>query len=90
MISEKAVNYLRSIGVSDKQINTVVAALKAEPIRPRGHWIDTGWVCQTDEIIYGYGCSECGGISFFRKYDNKILGGKWCHYCGADMQESEE
>lgn len=61
--------------------------------RPTGHWIDTGWVCQTDETLYGYGCSECGGLSFFRKFDNKILGGKWCHCCGARMiepQESEE
>lgn len=66
-----------------------------QPSRPTGHWIDTGWKCQTDEdeILYGYGCSECGGISFFRKSCNEILGGKWCHCCGAKMagtQESEE
>lgn len=64
-----------------------------QPSRPTGHWIYTGWVCQTDEILYGYGCSKCGAISFFRKSNNKILGGKWCHCCGMKMvnpQESEE
>ena len=59
----------------------------AQPERIRGRWIYTGvkfpnWEGQAvSEVI----CSECNGISYFRRAFDKYIGANICPNCGADM-----
>jgi hypothetical protein len=58
-----------------------------QPERIRGRWIYTGvkfpnWEGQVvSEAI----CSECNGISYFRRAFDKYIGANICPNCGADM-----
>lgn len=80
---------LNDVGVLDAEdINTVFRMLPPEqPERIRGRWIYTGvkfpnWEGQ---IVSEAICSECNGISYFRRAFDKYIGANICHNCGADM-----
>ena len=58
------------------------------PAPKKGKWIDTDVTllnrqgCLVHEVI----CSECNGISYFRKMGNKYIGANFCPSCGAKME----
>lgn len=90
MTKEQAINYLKSSGFSDEQIEAVTEAFSEE--RKTGRW---------EFVSYGdglgnYHCSECRAIasSYFvgclvnRHWEYKLT--KYCPKCGAKMEGAEE
>ena len=87
---EALIDALNDVGVLDAEdINTVFRMLPPEqPERIRGHWIYTGvkfpnWEGQ---IVSEAICSECNGISYFRRAFDKYIGANICPNCGAEME----
>ena len=66
-----------------------IKALPSVTLAPKKEkWIDTDVTllnrqgCLVHEVI----CSECNGISYFRKMGNKYIGANLCPNCGAKME----
>lgn len=58
----------------------------------KGRWIYTGvkfpnWEGQ---VISEAFCSECNGISYFRRAFDKYIGANICPNCGADMRGKQD
>lgn len=82
MNREQAINYLRSSGFSEEQINTVVDAL-SEP--KTGKWI-------TEDMFDGdvaYRCSECNELFWIASGTPKDNEYNFCPKCGAKMGGKE-
>lgn len=79
MTREQAINYLRSSGFSEEQIQEIVQALEQEP--RKGHWI-------LDETDNSRTCSNCN----CQLWTSDILRGDACYYpnCGAEMEGEGE
>ena len=73
MNREQALNYLRSSGMSEEQVTTIVEALTERPI---GHWTRQGM--GSTRLV----CSECKRFNF-SKYKN------YCPNCGAKMDSGK-
>ena len=59
------------------------------PAPKKGKWIETTDVTLLNRqgyFVYEVICSECNGISFFRKMGNKYIGANLCPNCGAKME----
>ena len=64
----------------------------AQPQRIRGRWIYTGvkfpnWEGQVVSEAF---CSECNGISYFRRAVDKWIGANFCPNCGGDMTGEQD
>ena len=57
--------------------------------RKKGKWIDTDVTLLNRQgyIVHEVICSECNGISYFRKMGNKYIGANLCPNCGCKMSE---
>ena len=60
-----------------------IVAMPAADVAPvvHAHWEDKGWA--------GMICSNCGENAIEGHYDYQVLS-KYCPYCGAKMDESED
>lgn len=81
MTKEQAINYLKSSGFSDEQIEAVTEAFSEE--RKTGRWIehddfDNSWECSA--------CNEVVDIIEGTPMDNEY---RFCPWCGAKMEGSE-
>lgn len=73
-------------------LNEIENIPPTQPERIRGRWIYTGvkfpnWEGQ---IVSEAICSECNGISYFRRAFDKYIGANICPNCGADMMRGEQ
>ena len=64
----------------------------AQPEHIRGRWIYTGVKFPNFEgqIVSEAICSECNGISYFRRALDKWIGANICPNCGADMRGEQD
>lgn len=59
------------------------------PAPKKGKWIDTDVTLLNRQgyIVHEVICSECNGISYFRKMGNKYIGANLCPNCGCFMSK---
>lgn len=85
-------SYTDPLNVLTEVRDRIEALPSAQPERIRGRWIYTGvkfpnWEGQVvSEAI----CSECNGISYFRRAFDKYIGANICPNCGADMRGEQD
>ena len=61
------------------------------PTPKKGKWIDTDVTLLNRQgyFVYEVICSECNGISYFRRMGNQYIGANCCPSCGAEMESAE-
>lgn len=93
---EQAVGYLQSTGwMQSHDLQMMLDGIHkftTQPERIKGRWIYTGvkfpnW---DGQVISEAFCSECNGISYFRRAFDKYIGANICPNCGADMRGEQD
>ena len=72
-------------------VDDIKALPSVTPAPKKGKWIDTDVTLlnRQGDLVHEVICSECNGISYFRKMGNKYIGANYCPNCGAKLEVEE-
>ena len=73
-------------------VDDIKALPSVTPAQKKGKWIDTDVTLLNRQgyIVHEVICSECNGISYFRKMGDKYIGANLCPNCGARIVKEDK
>lgn len=73
-------------------VDDIKALPSVTPAPKKGKWIDTDVTLlnRQGHLVHEVICSECNGISYFRKMGDKYIGANLCPNCGARIVKEDK